>query len=85
MNKPNKVSKTDMASFVSNAWWDEKDGFKSDFIIKSFKKSRITLRMDGSENDMFKYADESEEKDFKIVDDEVPESFSENDSYSSGK
>ena len=90
MNKANKVSKTDMISFVSNAWWDEKDGIKSDFIINSFKKSGITLRMDGSENDLFKYPDESEEKDFKIVDDDAPEeenkeSDSENDSDSSGK
>ena len=46
--------------------------------------------MDGTEDDMFKYPDESEEKDFKIVDDDVPEeenkeSDSENDSDSSGK
>ena len=90
MNKANKVSKTDMISFVSNAWWDEKVGIKSDFIINSFKKSGITLRMDGSENDLFKYPDESEEKDFKIVDDDAPEeenkeSDSENDSDNSGK
>ena len=90
MNKPNKVSKTDMISFVSNAWWDEKDGIKSNFIINSFKKSGITLKMDGSEDDLFKYPDESDENDFKIVDDDAleegnKESDSENDSDSPGK
>ena len=89
MNNPNKVSKTDMIIFVSNAWWDAKDGIKSDFIINSFKKRGITLKMDCSEDDLFKYPDESEEKDFKIIDDDPEEVNkevdSENDSDIPGK
>ena len=89
MNNHNKVSKTDIFSFVSKAWWDEKDGIKSDFIINSFKKRGITLKMDGSEDDLFKYPDEAEEKDFKIIDDDTEEVNkevdSENDCDSPGK
>ena len=58
MNQVNKVSKTEMVKFVSKSWWDEKDGIKEEFIINSFRKNGITLKMDENDDDLFEYPNE---------------------------
>lgn len=51
---------------------EEKEGIKSDFMTNSFRKSNITLKMDGSEGNFFQYPDEFD-LDFKIIDDDNAE------------
>ena len=90
INEFNKISKEEIVKFVYDSWWNEKDGIKKEFIINSFRKSGITLKMDGSEDDLFEYQNEIVEKNItdNLIDDDEEEkkseSDSENDSDNSG-
>ena len=67
-----QISKCDkINNFVSKSWWDKKDRIKKEFIINSFGKSGITLKMDRSEDDLFEYPNELDDKNFtyNIIDD----------------
>ena len=67
INEFNKVSKEAIVKFVYNSWWNEKDGIKKEFIINSFRKSWIKLKIDGSEDDLFEYPNEIVEKTLQII------------------
>ena len=79
-----KVSRKEILNWVGEVWYD--DNLTSYMIEKSFKKARITLNIDGSEDDLFianndeeveeivAEADNEEKVDIEIVNKKVEES-----------